>query len=194
MNLKTLLYSICASAAMVLFSMPVGAAVKKDCEAGKPTAASYSWDFHSEANKIFADLDSDAQQVLDHAERLQSYSGLTWQAHADQLEPLRNEVNDMGAMLCRLETIRGAVSPWQQKTIDEIAAILHLMADNTGDAIRFGSTHPDELWVPTYQGNVNNLYNEAQSLTRNVGEAVQYSHVTNEYQNLRHELNVRSTS
>jgi hypothetical protein len=93
----------------------------------------------------------------------------------NQLEPLRTEVNDIGAMLCRLETIRRVAAPWQQKTIDRISITLHLMANNAEDAIEFGKTHQNELWLGQYQGDINNLYNEARSLTRNAGE------------NLRHE-------
>jgi hypothetical protein len=51
----------------------------------------------------------------------------------------------MGAKLCRLETIRMAVAPWQQAEIDRIATRGGLMADNTEDAIHFLNAHQNGL-------------------------------------------------
>ena len=45
---------------------------------------------------------------------------MTWDAHADELEYLKSEINDIGAKLCRLQTIRRVVAPWQQNEIDQI--------------------------------------------------------------------------
>ena len=60
---------------------------------------------------------------------------VTWDAHADELEYLKSEINDIGAKLCRLQTIRRVVAPWQQNVIDQIATDTQLMADNAQDAI-----------------------------------------------------------
>jgi hypothetical protein len=196
MRIKAMLWGICVSGTMTLFAIPSIAAESHACVAAEPTAASYTWDFHKEANAIFQNVEEDARKAMDHAANLQSYedSNLDWVTYGEQLNRVRAEVNDMGDLLCRLETIRPAVAPWQQKTIDSIASSVRLMADNAQDAIVFGNSHSRELWVPTFQAYVNNLYSEAESLTHSTGTAVEYSHVQKEYLQLRKDLGVSSAS
>ena len=62
------------------------------------------------------------------------------------------------------------------------------MADNAQDAIVFGNTHRNELWLAAYQKNVNNLEDEAIALTHSVGNAVQFAGVSKEYRELRHDV------
>ena len=151
MRLRTLLWSSCISAAFALCAVPASAATApQQCVAAEPTAASYTWDFKGEANTIFKDIQSDAQKASYHADMLQSYARdpqTTWDAHADELEYLKSEINDIGAKLCRLQTIRSVVAPWQQNEIDQIVTDTQLMADNAQDAIVFGDTHRNELWL-----------------------------------------------
>jgi hypothetical protein len=197
MRLRTMLWSGCISAALALYAVPASAApASNQCVAAEPTAASNTWDFKGEANTIFRDIQSDAQEVLYHADMLQSFARdpqLTWDAHADELAYLKGDINDIGARLCRLQTIRRVVAPWQQNAIDRIVTDTQLMADNAQDAIVFGSTHRSELWLATYQKNVNNLEDEATALANSVGNAVQFAGVSKEYRELRHDVTVRST-
>ena len=133
MRLRTLLWSGCISAAFAVYAVPASAArAPQQCVAGEPTAASYTWDFKGEANTIFKDIQSDAQDAVDHAGILQSYaldSQLSWDAHAEELEYLKSDINEIGAKLCRLQTIRRVVAPWQQNVIDQIATDTRLMAE-----------------------------------------------------------------
>jgi hypothetical protein len=192
MRLRTLLWSGCFSAALAVCAVPASAATAShQCVAGEPTAASYTWDFKGEANTIFKDIQADAREAQDHAGMLQSLARdphVTWDAHADELEYLKSDINDIGAKLCRLQTIRRVVAPWQQNVIDQIVTDTQLMADNAQDAIEFGKTHRMELWLATYQKNLNNLEDEATALTHSVGNAVQYAGVSKEYRELRQDV------
>jgi hypothetical protein len=193
MRLRTLLWSGCISAALALYAVPASAAASAShqCVAAEPTAASSTWDFKGEANTIFKEIQSDAQQALYHADMLQSFAPdphMTWDAHADELEYLKGEINDIGAKLCRLQTIRRVVAPWQQNAIDQILSDTQLMADNAQDAIVFGSTHRTELWLAAYQKNLNNLEDEATALAHSVGNSVHFASVLKEYQELRHDV------
>jgi len=96
----------------------------------------------------------------------------------------------MGRKLCRLESIRRVVAPWQQAEIDRIAPTLRLMADNTEDAITFGNGHPGELWLGRYRTYTDSLYDEAQTLSHSVGTAVSYANTSKDYQDLQRELGV----
>ncbi len=184
MRLRELVWTGCISAAIAVFVVPAAAATHEsahECVAGKPTAASYTRDFKGEANAIFRDVQVDAQQALSHADRLRSFTedpNLGWETHASQLEGLKDDINDIGAKLCRLETIRRVLAPWQQREIDQMATTVRLMADNAQDAIQFVSAKQDELWLGTYQKYLNNIDDEAESLTRSVTNAVEFAGVS----------------
>ena len=198
MRLKQLLVSGCVSAAMAVLPAASATAAMHECVIGKPTAASYTWNFRQEANNIFEDIQSDVSQVRYHAAQLQSFEFhpyLSWQSHADQLFKVRSAVNDMGDRLCRLETIRRTVAPWQQRTIDRIATTVRLIADNTQDAIWYGNNNHRILWSSaTYQKYVNNIYNEARKLTKSVGDAVEYAKVGPQYRELRKGIEMKASS
>jgi hypothetical protein len=192
MRFRTLLWSGCISAALAVCAIPASAATAShQCVAAEPTAASYTWNFKGEANTIFRDIQTDAQDASYHADMLQSFArdpNMSWDSHADELEYLKSDINDIGAKLCRLQTIRRVVAPWQQNMIDQIVTDTQLMADNAQDAIVFGGTHRSELWLAAYQKNVNNLEDEATALSHSVGNAVQFAGVSKEYRELRHDV------
>ena len=197
MKLGTLFVSGCVSAVLTAFPAMAAISPTRGCPVGKPTPASYTWDFQKETDGIFQDIQSDAQQALAHAANLQSFAEsheLSWLSNADQLNQMASLVDDMGQKLCRLEAIRRVDTPWQQKTIDGIATTLRLMADNTTDAILFGNQNQQELWLPTYQKYVNNLYEQTQSLTQSVDHAVRYARVQTQYQDLRKDLGIKTSS
>jgi hypothetical protein len=197
MRVRTLFVSTCALAAAVALVGPGMAAAVHECVPGSPTAASYTWDFKAEANSIFQELETLARQTRGDAEQLQTFSrdeGVSWETQGDQLDIIRQEINDMGAKLCRLESIRRALAPWQQAEVDRIAQDVQLMADNAQDAIVYLDNHEQALWMPTYQKYSNNLYREAGALTDSLSDAVTYAGVSKEYQDLRHKLAVPASS
>jgi hypothetical protein len=197
MKLRTLLMSGCVSAALAAFPAMAAISPARGCPVAKPTPASYTWNFQKETDGIFQDIQSDAQQVYTHAANLQAIAEaqeLSWFSNGDQLDQIASLVNDMGRQMCRLETIRRVDTPWQQRTIDSIATTLHLMADNTTDAIQFLNHNQQELWLPTYQRYVNDLYQQAESLTQSVDHAVKYSKVQTQYQDLRKDLGIKTSS
>ena len=155
--------------------------------AGRATPASYTWNFKGETNTVFQGIQADAQQALDHADQLQTFaekSRLSWDTQGLQLDAIKDEVNDIEARICRLETIRRVVAPWQKAEIDRIAMMARLMVHNTQDEILFGNAHQDDLSLPTYQKYTDNIYNEARSLAHSVDKAVEYANVTKEYRDL----------
>ena len=200
MRLRELLTIASIAAAMALAAIPAGAAtalVAHACVLGKPTAASYTWDFKGETNAIFKDIQADARNALDHADELQSIDRSpeeTWQSQSFELNDLKGEINDIENRLCRLETIRRVVAPWQQREIDRIAVTGRLMANNAQDAILFVDAHQNGLWVGAYRHYLDNLYNEAKSLTRSVGNAVEFSSVSKEYRDLGSRLGAKTGS
>jgi hypothetical protein len=197
MRLRTLLWTTCISAALAVAAPATAATVPQQCVAGEPTAASQTWDFKGEANNIFKDIQSDAQQAATDADYLQSLDQdyqVSWDSHAVHLDSLRAEINDIGAKLCRLQTIRRMLAPWQQNAVDQIAGEAQLMANHTQDAIVFGGSHRSDLWLATYKSDVTNLANEANALNRVLTNVVEFPSVSKEYRELRHDFGTQSGS
>ena len=197
MKLRSLLGVGCVSVAMATAAFPAVAAAPHECVAGTVTAASYTWNFKGEANTLFKDVQAEAQDAEYHADQLQSLARdplVDWQAHVEQLNSLKTEINDIGDKLCRLETIRSATAPWQRREIDRIAIDERLMADNAQDAIVFGSSHTLALWLPTYRTYVRNMSDLSRKLTSSVDSAVEFSGVSKEYRDLGSKLGVRASS
>ena len=115
------------------------------------TPALYTWNCKAEANRTFEPVARDDAAVLDHAARLDTFSrqpGIRWQSHGVELDAIKARVNDMGSKLCRLETIRRVLDPWQQREVDRIANRVQLLADNTQDAIQYLNTYQSRLLMP----------------------------------------------
>ena len=185
------------SAGMVFAAAPVATQEARACVCGKPTAASYTWDFKGETNKTFKTIQDDVSQVRYHAANLEAFSydlNVSWDSHLGQLSQLADAVNDLGSKLCRLETIRRVDAPWQRAEIRRIATTVQLMADNAADAMTYLNTHHHELWLPAYRKYTTNLYTEARSLSESVKEAVAYASTSKEYRTLRQELKVPAST
>jgi hypothetical protein len=195
MRLNRFLLSCACAFAM---SVPAAfAAAPCECVAGTPTAASYTWNFHQEANQLIQGIQDDSTAASMHAAKLDSFAdspGLTWQAHASQLSYLKSEINDMGKKLCRLETIRTAVAPWQRTTIKRIAKDVVLMANNADDAIHYVTSHQRYLWNPTYENYTENLYNLSANLQKTADHAVEYARVRSRDRELNREMEMNSSS
>jgi hypothetical protein len=110
-----------------------------------------------------------------------------------ELNAIKAQVDDMGTKLCRLETIRRVLAPWQQQEVDQIATRVQLLADNTEDAIHYLNEHQNRLWTSTYQMYSRNLYDQADKLTHSVDAAVAYAKASRETQTLGNELNVKGS-
>lgn len=163
------------------------------CVAGKPTPASYKWDFKTEANNTFRAIQTDLQRASYDADQFQEAtadSSPDWEIQGESLDALRDDVNDIGTRLCRLEAIRRVLSPWQQKAVDRIASTTVLLADNTQSEIKFGNAHPDFLWQPFYRGVARDIADEVSILQSSVDKAVAYPRVRQEYRGLQHQLGV----
>jgi hypothetical protein len=147
------------------------AAQVKACVASPPTPESYTWNFSREGTRLLNEMRYDAHRVAYHADNLKNYElnpEIDWQLHADQLVKIKREVNDMGKRLCRLEVIRGAIAPWEQNAVRQVAPLVQYMADNSTDAINYLNAHQGEFWVPSYRLEVRNLNTEAHTLARKV--------------------------
>jgi hypothetical protein len=111
-------------------------------------------------------IDVQAQATQRDASRAYSYSWdqLDWMAQGLQLTTLKEDINQIGREVQQLQQ-ENTLTPDQQILVSRIAQRINLMANNTQQAIRFGSGHRDLLWKLDYQENVRLLYDNATHLT-----------------------------
>ena len=143
------------------------------------------------------DVQTDARLIRSQADRLESYERgpqLSWQSHSAKLDAIKGEVNDMGRKLCRLETIRRTLAPWQQAEVDRIAGVVPRLASETRGAILFGGDHQHTLWLATYEKYTDSLYNQSSKLANSINEAVKYARVSKDYREVSHELGLPAAS
>lgn len=160
--------------------LPAAAVMNRSCALGTPTAASYTWNFRSEAQGLIGDIAVDAREARIHADNLDGFaldSDISWQTHAVELDAVRDAVNDMGTKLCRLETIKRVASPWERKAINEAAPLIAEMANETEAAINFVSDHQNDLVNLTYDGYTAGLYKRSERLVNDMTEFEKFSKV-----------------
>jgi hypothetical protein len=175
MKVRLIYLSVFTFAAMLSFASSGRAAEMAKCSCQSVTPASYTWNFSAEANRIFTAIQPEAEQALTDADYLDADAHdyeLDWQIQAPRLNALRDEINDLSPELCRLETIRRVVKPWQQNEIDRLKAALLLMVNNTTNAIGSMNAHQSALWLPRYEQSASNLYDDAHDLVTSVDTAV----------------------
>ncbi len=186
------------SACALVMAVPAAFAAQPcECVPGQPTAQSYTWNFHQEANQLIQRIQDESTAAARHATELQSFAdspGLTWQTHDEQLSDLKGEIDHMGRQLCRLETIRSAVAPWQRRAIQRVAKDVVLMTNNTDDAINYVNSHQGYLWNPTYEDYLNNLATLSSNLQTTTSNAVEFAHVRAKDRELRRTMEMRSSS
>lgn len=196
----TILLSMCFAAAVAIGGATRAAAAISSpapaCVAGKVTAASYTWNFRNEANRSFQAIQDDLARAAYDADRFQQAAqneNIDWTVEGDPLNALRGEVNDIGQRLCRLETIKRALAPWQKTAVDRIQGTAILLADTTQSAITFGNAHPLQLWVPSFRNESYTLISQIHALQNTVADAVAYPRVDREYLGLRKTMGVPTT-
>ena len=176
---------------MLLFSYPAAAMVVHQCPAEETVSGMDRVDLQNQADDILQNIQWHAQDAYYNADQLQSFTRntqISWQTDASNLTQIKYDVNKMSNELCRLDTIRHDLAPWQKAEIRRISPTLQLAADNTQDAILFLNNHQDDLWLGTYVKYANNLDNLTRNLVNTVNQAVSYAKVSPEYHNLRHEI------
>ncbi len=153
----------------------------RSCTVGTPTAQSYTWNFRQEAQGLLDDVGVEAYRTSYHADQLENFSvDIDWQEHANELNAIRTQLNDMGTQLCRLETIERVVSPWEQKAINDAAPLITEMANEAQAAITYLNQNHNHLLNPTYHVYSERMYQQSTRLTQQMNEFEQFEKVHQE--------------
>lgn len=197
MNISKISRTDCLLAAIVVSPVMSMGVEQRACTPGQPTEESYTWNFSREASGILKEIRADATKAENQADQLHSFStrtSLDWQSHASELRSIKAEVNDMGARLCRLETIRTAVLPWQRKAIDRTAVLTREMANNTTQAIKYLDNSQGHFSSPAYRQYATNLYNESGRLSQTIGNFEKLAKLRQQEHDLRGALGTKASA
>lgn len=146
------------------------AATQPVCQCGPPTPESYKWNFSKEASGLLAQFHQDAYGVRDSADTLEEYNRepflIDWQADGVTLDSIRDQVNRMDQILCRLRTIERVLPPEQQAEINKITPATLELTDTAQAAIHYLDRNEDRLFLPSYAAYAREMYSEAGRIER----------------------------
>ena len=167
------------------------------CRVDAPTAESYRWNFQTEAQGLLDNVASVARNSRGHADQLQSMMwrhDISWESQALELNQIRDEVNELGQKLCRLETIRRVTSPWERKAIDQAAPLISELAKDTENAITLLKDNHNNLFMPAYTSLGTDLYRRSQELTKSVTEFDTFGKIHQQDMHLEKSLGLTKSS
>jgi hypothetical protein len=140
--------------------------------ATRPTAAARE---DVQTMELMKDLDTAAGDAADQASMLESAtfsSNTSWEVHAQKLQALKDDVNEIGRIVSRLDEMRGTLSPADVDGLDRALALVKDMAANSQSAIQFLNADQQNFWMPAYRKNVTNLVSESAQLSSVVNRAI----------------------
>jgi hypothetical protein len=103
----------------------------------------------SESRMLLQSVDNMAVSMADTADRLNLGASRTnhADAEAEQLNMLREDINQIGHELSSLENLEGTLPDWERKTLDQIVPIMQEMAATTDKAIQNFDTNRNHVWA-----------------------------------------------
>jgi hypothetical protein len=125
--------------------------------------------------ELMKNLGFAANDAADQASVLESAAfstDTTWEVHAQKLQALKDDVNEMGRIASRLQERRNSLSAAARDTLDHATALLREMAANSQTAIQFLNADQQNFWLPSYKKNVGNLATESAQLANSIGRAI----------------------
>lgn len=129
----------------------------------------------AQVSKLLQQAKTSANELRMDSSQMERYSAsqLSWKSHANQINRVKEHVNNSGKILANLHEARDAAEPWQQEAIDKITPLLQELASNTTSII----DHLNEggkTWHPEYEGYVKANAELSADLSRLIGDYIDY--------------------
>ena len=115
-------------------------------------------------------------------------SDVSWQTHASMLETMKEDVNDMGKIVERLQTSRDSASQWQRQAIDRMVPLLKELASNTTAAINHLNQEHTRPTTGEYADYLRQNAKTARELSDMVSSFVQYDQTRAKLEKLEQKL------
>lgn len=95
-----------------------------------------------------------------------SRSGVPSKSHGIFLNSVKDQINETGRLLGRLEQIKAGATPWQQQAIDQLTPIAQQVASNTQGAIKQLNGNPGQLFAPAYTDSLRAVADSTSELSK----------------------------
>lgn len=135
------------------------------------TASTANWYDVEQASNLFNHMNTLAQNVRRQVAPLQVQGyQLDWTAQAARLTLARNDINNMGRDLMRLNGMKTRLEPWQQSLVHKIAPDQHEMVYQANAAIQNLNNHEDRTYLAMtqYPQNINQIYKNAVQMANTI--------------------------
>lgn len=144
-------------------------------------------------SKMLSEAKTESYQVSVDADTLDSFVRLqpnvTWQSHADELSRMKENINNLGKTISKLQAAKAQAAPWQATAIDRIVPYLKEIAADTTSAIDYLNKHQVEpKMVGDYKDYIEANADESSHLARLVADYVDYGSSNDRSHNLRNKL------
>jgi hypothetical protein len=149
----------------------------------------------AQADKVSSILSAakiQAFQLKEDADVLETYtrSNVSWESHADAIDRMKENVNQMGHLLAELQDNRKNAAPWQQAVIDRIIPVAKELASNTTSAIETLNKNPRSINTGPYQEYVEALYDSANNLASTIANFTEYGKTKERMERLANKLEI----
>lgn len=194
MNIKTMGKTGYTALASVLLA---GTLIASPAPISPPTAAEVdvpAWNFQKEASDLLAQVQMFSDKLSIDSDTLASYSrsNLSSESHAFTLNLVRDDINQMGGRLSRLQQIKHVTAPWQQRAIEEVVPIAAQMAAHTQAAIEHLNDNQRYLFAPAYQDHIEAVAEHAATMDTILDKFMDLGQTEQKLQTLQLELEMES--
>jgi len=130
----------------------------------------------SKIDDMLAQFENQAVEARREAETLESgtRNSLSWQSHAHYLGTMKEQVNEMGKMLAKLEASKSQATHFQEKAIEAARPHLEDMARRLGNSINWLNEDRRSVTREDYKDNLHGLWVSSERLYTNVDTITDY--------------------
>jgi hypothetical protein len=102
--------------------------------------------------QLLADAKTHAVQAQDDAATLESYtrSRVSWKLHRDELDSMKQHVNEMGKIAAEMQNLEPQASDWQKQAIHQVMPLLRDLAGNLNKTILHLNENQSRIHMAEY--------------------------------------------
>lgn len=129
----------------------------------------------AQVSQLLQQARTSATQLNRDSNDMASYAGnrLSWESHTQQINRIKEHINNSGKILAELHDARDGAEPWQREAIDQITPMLQKLASNTESIINH-LNDKRQTWHPEYEGYLKSNAETAQDLSNLIRDYVEY--------------------
>ncbi len=160
-------------------------------EGGSENVTAHNWAYAEEASELLQEIRSLSTQLAEDSDYLEHHARrnqLDWRSHSERLRQIRGDVNAMGEHLQRLQEIRSAIAPWQQRAVDRIVPKAVVLAANTEKAIAYLCENMSKTWTHSHAEPVSAMADHAEAIRDEVSMFLDYGRTSDRMRGLEDQI------